>query len=183
MDRRKFILFSSIVPFLCAGEDYSQKLPVIRFSPKKESPTELNTEQLETVKIKKALDDISNEPLEDIIKEIFGDITPFYKSINVILPQHSSNSSHVPVTIKSSLDAKRVALFANPDNLDMQLIAKWEIPDGGIVDYFLYFRLVTPAYEYGVNELKKIKVILEDRNGNFYMGIGVTRIAVSGPEY
>ena len=171
MDRRKFILFSTMAPFLYAEDNYSQKLP-----------EELNPEELESLKIEKVLDEIKNEPIDPIIKEIFGDIVPLYNGIDVILPQHSSNCYSVPVSIKSTLDAKRVALFANPDDLNMQLIAKWEVPDGGIVDYFLYFRLKTPAYEFGLNELKKVKVILEDRNGKFYIGTGVTRVAVSGPE-
>jgi len=182
MNRRKFMLFSTMAPFLYADGDYSQKLPPIRFSPKKEVVDQLNPEELESLKIEKAIDEIRNEPIDPIIKEIFGDIMPFTQGISVILPQHSSNCYSVPVSIKSSLDAKCVALFANPDDLNMQLIAKWEVPDGGIVDYFLYFRLKTPAYEYGLNELKKVKVILEDRNGKFYIGTNVTRVAVSGPE-
>ena len=180
MHRRKFIFFTVMTPFIYADETYSQKLPAIRFSPKKESSQELCPEQLEDIKIKKVLNEMRKEPLDPAIKEVFGDIKPLLEGIKIILPKHSSNCFRVPINIKSTLDAKCVALFANPDYYGMSMIAKWIVPENQMVNYMLTFKLVLP--EHGMNELKKVKVVIEDRNGMFYLANAVTRIAYSGPE-
>lgn len=180
MNRRKFMLFSTMAPFLYADGNYSQKLPAIRFSPKKELAEQPNPEQLEDIKIKKVLEEMREESLDDAIKEVFGDIKPLLEGIDITLPKHSSNCFRVPVNIRSTLDANRVVLFANPGYYGMSMIAKWIVPENEIVNYTLTFKLV--SYEHAMNELKKVKVVIEDRNGMFYLANAVTRIAYSGPE-
>jgi len=180
MNRRKFMLFSTMAPFLYADGDYSQKSPPVKFSSKNELAEQPNPEQLQDIKIKKVLEEMRKEPVDHVIKEVFGDIKPLVEGISITLPKHSSNCFRVPINIKATLDAKRIALFANPDYYGMSMIAKWIVPKNGIVNYTLTFKLV--SYEHAMNELKKVKVVIEDRNGMFYLANAVIGIAYSGPE-
>ena len=182
MFRRKFMLFTVLSPFIYASSLYNEKLPAKRFSVKQKSLEALSQEQLEDKEIQKALEKMRKEPLDPIIKEVFGDIKPLLEGIKVTLPKHSSNASRVPINIRSNLNAKHVVLFANPDSCSMCMIAKWKVPENEMVDYSLTFMLVSPSYGAGVNELKKVKVVIEDRNGMHYLANTVTRVAISGPE-
>lgn len=180
MHRRKFMFFTVMTPFLYSDESYSQKLPAIRFSPQKESTQKLSPTQLEDIKRTKVLEEMRKEPVDPVIKRMFGDIKPLLEGIKITLPKHSSNCFRVPINIISTIDAKRVVLFANPGYYGMSMIANWIVPENEMVDYSFTFKLV--SFEHAMNELKKVKVVIEDRNGIFYMANAVTRVAYSGPE-
>jgi len=111
------------------------------------------------------------------IKALYGDIKPEAKGVTIKVPKVASNGGSVPVTIKSDIDAKTVALFQdmNPEST----IAVFHVPEGGIVDYFLKIKLKATD-ENGGNGT--ITAIVEAKDGQFYMGKKALQVAKGGCE-
>lgn len=100
--------------------------------------------------------------VEDAIKALYGDVKLIEsKDLVLKMPEVSSSGSAVPVSIKSTLQAKSVSLFqnANPESA----VAVWTVPEDGIVDYALKLKLKTIE-----GQPSKVTVVLEGIDGNFY---------------
>jgi len=114
---------------------------------------------------------------EDAIKALYGDIKLEESGIVIKAPKVASNGGAVPITIKSDIAAKSVAIFQNMN--PESAVAVFTIAEGGIVDYFLKMKLKATDANEG-NGL--ITVILEGVDGKFYVGKKVLQVAKGGCE-
>ena len=115
--------------------------------------------------------------VEDAIKALYGDIKAEESGVTVKAPKVASNGGAVPVTIKSDIDAKTVAVFQNMD--PESAVAVFNVPENGIVDYFLKMKLKATD-ENGGNGV--ITVIVEGTDGKFYKGTKALQVAKGGCE-
>ena len=115
--------------------------------------------------------------VDDAIKALYGDITPVEEGITVKLPKVASNGGAVPLTIKSDLKAKTVAVFQNMN--PESAVAVYNVPEDGIIDYFLKIKL-KGTDENGGNGI--ITVIVEGTDGKFYKGTQALQVAKGGCE-
>jgi len=111
------------------------------------------------------------------IKALYGDIKPEEKDVTIKVPKVASNGGSVPVTIKSDVSAKTVAVFQdmNPESA----VAVFNVPEGGIVDYFLKIKLKATDANGGNGT---ITVVVEGTDGKFYMGKKSLQVAKGGCE-
>jgi len=107
----------------------------------------------------------------DAIKAQYGDIKPEESGVTVKAPKVASNGGAIPVTVKSKLDAKTVALFqdANPE----AAVCVWDVQEGGIVDYMAKIKMKKSG---------TITAIVEGRDGKFYVGTVTLEVALGGCE-
>ena len=101
----------------------------------------------------------------DAIKALYDDIKLEEKGVKIKALKVASNGGAVPVTIKSDIAAKTVAFFQNMD--PESAVAVWNVPEDGIVDFFLKIKLKVTEENGGNGELT---VIVEGRDGEFYVG-------------
>ena len=111
------------------------------------------------------------------VKALYGDIKPIESGVTIKVPKVASNGGSVPVTVRSDLAAKSVALFQDMD--PESAVAVFNVADGGIVDYFLKIKLKATD-ENGGNGT--ITVIVEGTDGKFYMGKKSLQVAKGGCE-
>jgi len=112
------------------------------------------------------------------IKALYGDIKPEEKGIRIKVPKVASNGGAVPVTIKSDIaNAKTVAVFQNMN--PESAVAVFNVPEGGIVDYFLKIKLKATD-ENGGNGV--ITAIVETTDGKFHIGKQSLQVAKGGCE-
>ena len=114
---------------------------------------------------------------DDAIKALYGDITPAEEGITIKLPKVASNGGAVPLTVKSDLKAKTVAVFQNMN--PESAVAVFNVPEDGIIDYFLKIKL-KGTDENGGNGI--ITVIVEGTDGKFYKGTQALQVAKGGCE-
>jgi len=109
--------------------------------------------------------------VEDSIKALYGDVKLEESGVKVKAPTVAANGGAVPVSVKSDIPAKTVALFqdANPE----AAVAVFSVAEGGIVDYSLKIKMKSTG---------KITAILEGTDGKFYMGYQSLEVAKGGCE-
>ena len=107
----------------------------------------------------------------DSIKALYGDIKPEEKGVTVKAPKVASNGGAIPVTVKSDIAAKTVAVFqdANPE----ATVCVFDVPEGGIVDYMMKIKMKKSG---------KITAIVEGTDGKFYVGTVTLEVALGGCE-
>ncbi len=107
----------------------------------------------------------------DSIKALYGDIKPEEKGVTIKAPKVASNGGAIPVTIKSDIAAKTVAVFqdANPE----ATVCVFSVPEGGIVDYMMKIKMKKSG---------KITAIVEGTDGKFYVGTQSLEVALGGCE-
>ncbi|RRS32142.1 MAG: sulfur oxidation protein SoxYZ [Epsilonproteobacteria bacterium (ex Lamellibrachia satsuma)] len=115
--------------------------------------------------------------VEDAIKALYGDIKPEESGVTVKVPKVASNGGAVPVTIKSDLSAKTVALFQNMD--PESAVAVFNVPEDGIINYFLKIKLKATDAN-GGNGV--ITAIVEGTDGKFHKGTAALQVAKGGCE-
>jgi len=110
--------------------------------------------------------------VDDAIKALYGDIKPTASDdVTVKAPKIASNGGAIPVTIKSSIDAKSVALFqdANPESA----VAVFTIVEGSIIDFTTKIKMKASG---------SITVIVEGKDGKFYSTNQKLEVALGGCE-
>jgi sulfur-oxidizing protein SoxY len=109
--------------------------------------------------------------IDDAVKALYGDIKAEATGIKLKLPKVASNGGAVPVSIKSDIPAKTVALLqdANPESA----VAVYDVQEGGIVDYSLKIKMKGTG---------TITVVLEGRDGKFYRVDQKIEVALGGCE-
>lgn len=109
--------------------------------------------------------------VDDAIKALYGATATESNDVTVKAPKIASNGGAVPVTIKSSIDAKTVALFqdVNPESA----VAVWTVPEGGIIDYTVKIKLKKSG---------TITAIVEDKAGKLYSAKQTLDVALGGCE-
>jgi len=110
--------------------------------------------------------------VDDAIKALYGDIKPEESDkITLKTPKVASNGGAIPVTVKSDIDAKSVAMFqdANPEST----VIVWTVPDVGIVDYSTKIKMKSSG---------KVTVVVEGKDGKFYKKTNSLEVALGGCE-
>lgn len=109
--------------------------------------------------------------VQDAIKALYGDVTLVEEGVSVKAPKVASNGGAIPVTVKSDLSAKTVALFqdANPE----AAVAVFTVAEGGIVDYMMKIKMKASG---------KITAVVEGTDGKFYVGTQTLEVALGGCE-
>ena len=115
--------------------------------------------------------------VDPAIKALFGDIKPEEKGVKVDVPKVASNGGGVPVKIKSDIPAKTVALFQDMD--PESAVAVFNVPENGIVDYFLKIKLKATDENGGKGT---VTAIVEGTDGKFYIGKKSLDVAKGGCE-
>jgi len=115
--------------------------------------------------------------VEDSIKELYGEIKVEEKDVKVKAPKIASNGGAVPISFKTDIPAKSVAVFQdmNPEST----VAVFTIPDDAIVDYALKIKLKNTDENKGNGT---ITVIVEGKDGKFYKGTKSLNVAKGGCE-
>ncbi len=115
--------------------------------------------------------------VDNAVKALYGDIKPEESGVTVKAPKVASNGGAVPITVKSDIPAKTVAVFQdmNPESA----VAVWNVPEGGIVDYSFKIKLKATD-ENGGNGT--VYAIVEGRDGKFYKGKVSLQVAKGGCE-
>jgi len=107
----------------------------------------------------------------DAIKALYGDIKTVEGDITVKAPKIASNGGAIPVSIKSGLELKSVAIFqdANPESA----VVVFTIPATGIVNYMTKIKMKGNG---------EITVIGEGKDGKFYKTSQKLQVALGGCE-
>jgi len=111
------------------------------------------------------------------VKALYGDIKPIEKGVKVNVPAVASNGGAVPVTVKSDIAAKSVAVFQDMD--PESTVAVFNVPEDGIVDYFMKIKLKATDENGGKGT---VTAIVEGTDGKFYIGKKSLDVAKGGCE-
>jgi len=109
--------------------------------------------------------------VDDAIKAMYGDIKPAESGVTVKAPKVASNGGAIPVTVKSDIPAKTVALFqdVNPE----ATVCVYNCDKDSIIDYFCKIKMKKSG---------TIIAILEGQDGKFYKGSISLEVALGGCE-
>lgn len=109
--------------------------------------------------------------VEDGIKALYGNITPIESGVVVDAPKVASNGGAIPVNVSSDIDAKTVAVFqdANPESA----VIVFEMHEGAIINYDIKIKM---------GKSGTITVIVEGKDGKFYVGKKTLEVALGGCE-
>ena len=110
--------------------------------------------------------------VDDAIKALYGDKKPTESSdISLKIPKVASNGGAIPVNIKTSIDAKTIALFqdANPESA----VAVFEVLDGVIPEFMTKIKMQGSG---------SITVVVEDKAGNLFSVNKKLEVALGGCE-
>ena len=111
------------------------------------------------------------------IKALYGDIKPEESGVKVKAPKVAANGGAVPITVKSDIPAKTVAVFQDMD--PESAVAVFNVPDDGIVDYSFKIKLKATDENGGHGT---VTAILEGKDGKFYKGSVSLDVAKGGCE-
>jgi len=107
----------------------------------------------------------------DAIKALYGDIKPEESGVTIKAPKVASNGGAIPVTVKSDIAAKSVAVFqdANPE----ATVCVFSCDKDSIIDYMFKIKMKKSG---------TITAILEGQDGKFYKGALSLEVALGGCE-
>jgi len=77
--------------------------------------------------------------VDDAMKNLYGSTSTIQEGVTLTAPDVASNGGAIPVTVKSDIDAKTVAVFqdVNPESA----VAVYDVPDVGIIDYYFKMKM------------------------------------------
>jgi len=110
--------------------------------------------------------------VEDAMSALYGDKKPEESGkIKLKAPKVASNGGAIPITVKTDIDAKTVALFqdVNPESA----VIVWTVPEGGIVDYSVKIKMKGSG---------KVTVVVEGKDGKLYSTSKEMEVALGGCE-
>ncbi|MCH9739801.1 MAG: thiosulfate oxidation carrier protein SoxY [Epsilonproteobacteria bacterium] len=110
--------------------------------------------------------------VDDAVKALYGDAkAEASEKITLKTPKVASNGGAIPVTIKTDIEAKSVALFQdiNPESA----VCAWTVPEGGVVNYSTKIKMKGSG---------KLTVIVEGKDGKFYSKTNDLEVALGGCE-
>ena len=108
----------------------------------------------------------------DAIKALYGDVKPVESAdITLKIPKVASNGGAIPVSFKTSIDAKSIALFqdANPEST----VAVFNITEGMIPEFSTKIKMQGSG---------AITVVVEDKSGKLHMVSQKLEVALGGCE-
>ncbi|MCF6244331.1 MAG: thiosulfate oxidation carrier protein SoxY [Sulfurovum sp.] len=105
------------------------------------------------------------------IKALYGEITPADGDIKLKAPKVASNGGAIPVSVKTDIPAKSVAIFqdANPE----AAVAVFTVPEGAKADFALKIKMKKSG---------SITTIVEGKDGKFYSKKLSLEVALGGCE-
>jgi len=105
------------------------------------------------------------------IKALYGEVTPAEGDIKLKAPKVASNGGAIPVSIKSDIPAKSVAIFqdANPE----AAVAVFAVQEGQVVDFSMKIKMKKSG---------SITAVVEGKDGKFYSTKLSLEVALGGCE-
>ena len=105
------------------------------------------------------------------IKALYGEITPADAEIKLKAPKVASNGGAIPVSVKTDIPAKSVAIFqdANPE----AAVAVFSVPEGANADFAMKIKMKKSG---------TITAIIEGKDGKFYSKKLTLEVALGGCE-
>jgi sulfur-oxidizing protein SoxY len=105
------------------------------------------------------------------IKALYGEITPAEGEIKLKAPKVASNGGAIPVSVKTDIPAKSVAIFqdANPE----ATVAVFTVPEGANADFSMKIKMKKSG---------TITAIVEGKDGKFYSTKLSLEVALGGCE-
>jgi len=105
------------------------------------------------------------------IKALYGEITPADADIKLKAPKVASNGGSIPVSVKTDIPAKSVAIFqdANPE----AAVVVFTVPEGSAADFALKIKMKKSG---------TITAIVEGKDGKFYSTKLALEVALGGCE-
>lgn len=105
------------------------------------------------------------------IKALYGEITPADADIKLKAPKVASNGGSIPVSVKTDIPAKSVAIFqdANPE----ATVVVFTVPEGSAADFALKIKMKKSG---------TITAIVEGKDGKFYSTKLALEVALGGCE-
>ena len=105
------------------------------------------------------------------IKALYGEITPAEGEIKLKAPKVASNGGAIPVSVKTDIPAKSVAIFqdANPE----ATVAVFNVPEGANADFAMKIKMKKSG---------SITAIVEGTDGKFYSKKLTLEVALGGCE-
>jgi len=109
--------------------------------------------------------------VDEAVKALYGDIKTEESGVTVKAPKVASNGGAIPVTVKSDISAKSVAVFqdANPE----ATVCVFNCDKDSIVDYMFKIKMKASG---------TITAIVEGQDGKFYKGAITIEVAKGGCE-
>ena len=105
------------------------------------------------------------------IKALYGDVTPADGDIKLKAPKVASNGGAIPVSVKTDIPAKSIAIFqdANPE----ATVVVFTVPEGAKADFALKIKMKKSG---------SITAIVEGQDGKFYSKKLSLEVALGGCE-
>jgi len=105
------------------------------------------------------------------IKGLYGEITPADGDIKLKAPKVASNGGAIPVSVKTDIPAKSIAIFqdANPE----AAVAVFTVPEGAEADFSLKIKMKKSG---------SITAVVEGKDGKFYSTKLSLEVALGGCE-
>ena len=105
------------------------------------------------------------------IKALYGEITPAEGEIKLKAPKVASSGGTIPVSVKTSIPAKSIAIFqdANPE----AAVAVFTVVEGAPADFALKIKM---------KESGTITAIIEGKDGKFYSAKYTLEVTKGGCE-
>jgi sulfur-oxidizing protein SoxY len=109
--------------------------------------------------------------VNDAMMKLYGTSTTIEKGVKLSAPDVASNGGAIPVSIKSDIEAKSVAVFqdVNPESA----VAVFTVLAGGIIDYDIKMKMKKSG---------TITVVVEGKDGKFYSAKKTLDVALGGCE-
>ena len=110
--------------------------------------------------------------VQDAIKALYGEVTPVESAdVKLNAPDVASNGGAIPVSVKTDIDAKSIAIFqdANPEST----VAVFAMNENTIANYGLKIKMKKSG---------TITVIVEGKDGKFYSAKKTLEVALGGCE-
>jgi len=105
------------------------------------------------------------------IKALYGEITPADGEIKLKAPKVASNGGAIPVSVKTDIPAKSIAVFqdANPE----AAVAVFTVPEGTEADFSMKIKMKKSG---------SITAVVEGKDGKFYSTKLSLEVALGGCE-
>lgn len=113
----------------------------------------------------------TSKTVDDSIKKLYGTDKVIEDGVKLKIPKVASNGGAIPVNIKSSIDAKSVALFqdTNPEST----VAVFTVDKNSIIDYSVNIKMRASG---------KITAVVEGKDGKLYAKTKGLEVALGGCE-
>lgn len=123
------------------------------------------------------------------IREYLGDIKLIESDKIQLIGPDVANGSSVPITVRSTIKAKRVTLFAMEEKGKTKMLVEWILHQQTLVDFALYIKLVNYAYhsdkllvDYDENVFpgNVVSAVVEGTDGKFYVSNIRVQVSIGG---